>query len=113
MGIVSAVARPRDSNLSPVYIQTDAAVNPGSSGGALVDIHGRLIGMTSFILTEGGGSEGLGFALPSSMVYLIYRELKTNGRFQVGDIGLRVQTVTSTMAFGLRLARRWGSSSPM
>jgi serine protease Do len=108
MGIVSAVARPRDSNLSPVYIQTDAAVNPGSSGGALVDIHGRLIGMTSFILTEGGGSEGLGFALPSSMVYLIYRELKNNGRFQVGDIGLRVQTVTSTMASGLRLPRKAG-----
>ena len=108
MGIVSAVARPRDSNLSPVYIQTDAAVNPGSSGGALVDIHGRLIGMTSFILTEGGGSEGLGFALPSSIVYLIYRELKNNGRFQVGDIGLRVQTVTSTMASGLRLPRKAG-----
>lgn len=108
MGIVSAVARQRDSNLSPVYIQTDAAINPGSSGGALVDIHGELIGMTTFLMTEGGGSEGLGFALPSGMVYLIYRELKNNGRFQVGDIGLRVQTLTSTMASGLRLPRKAG-----
>ena len=108
MGIVSAVARQRDSNLSPVYIQTDAAINPGSSGGALVDIHGELIGMTTFLMTEGGGSEGLGFALPSGMVYLIYRELKNNGHFQVGDIGLRVQTVTSTMASGLRLPRKTG-----
>ena len=108
MGVVSAVARQRDSDLSPVYIQTDAAINPGSSGGALVDIHGDLIGMTSFILTEGGGSEGLGFALPSGMVYLIYRELKTNGHFQVGDIGLRVQAITSTMASGLRLPKKAG-----
>jgi serine protease Do len=108
MGMVSAVARPREAEASPLYIQTDAAINPGSSGGALVDIHGQLVGMTSFILTEGGGSEGLGFALPSSMVYLIYKELRRNGHVEVGDVGLKVQSINTTMASGLRLPRDSG-----
>src|SRR5262249_26591678 len=108
MGMVSAVARSRESEASPLYIQTDAAINPGSSGGALVDVRGQLIGMTSFILTEGGGSEGLGFALPSRMVYLIYKELKNKGRVQIGDIGLSVQNITPAMALGLHLPRSSG-----
>lgn len=94
--------------MSPVYIQTDAAINPGSSGGALVDIHGRLVGMTSFILTESGGSEGLGFALPSSVVSLIYNKLKSKGHLDACDIGLKVQPITATMARGLRLPDRMG-----
>jgi serine protease Do len=108
MGVVSAVARPRGADQSPAYIQTDAAINPGSSGGALVDIHGNLVGMTTFFLTEGGGSEGLGFALPSALVRLICGELKFNGHFDVGDIGLRVQAITPTLAAGLHLARNSG-----
>jgi len=108
MGMLSAVARVREADAAPLYIQTDAAINPGSSGGALVDVHGQLVGMTSFILTEGGGSEGLGFALPSRMVYLIYKELKTKGRVQIGDIGLTVQSITPTMASGLHLPRSSG-----
>jgi len=108
MGIVSAVARPRGADQSPAYIQTDAALNPGSSGGALVDIHGNLVGMTSFIITEGGGSEGLGFALPSSLVRSICGELRSKGHFDVGDIGLRVQPITATMAAGLHLSRSSG-----
>jgi serine protease Do len=108
MGMVSSVARPRGDEASPLYIQTDAAINPGSSGGALVDVHGELVGMTSFILTEGGGSEGLGFALPSRMVYLIYKELRSNGHVEVGDVGLKVQSISTTMASGLRLARDSG-----
>jgi serine protease Do len=108
MGIVSAVARETGSDMSPVYIQTDAAINPGSSGGALVDIHGRLVGMITFILTEGGGSDGLGFALPSTVVSLIYNKLKNNGHLDACDIGLRVQRITATMARGLRLSNRVG-----
>lgn len=108
MGMVSAVARRRKAESAPLYIQTDAAINPASSGGALVDVHGQLIGMTSFILTEGGGSEGLGFALPSHMVYLIYKELKTKGRVQIGDIRLSVQSITPAMALGLHLSRSSG-----
>ena len=108
MGIVSAVARQRGPDESPVYIQTDAALNPGSSGGALVDIRGNLLGMTSFIITEGGGSEGLGFALPSVVIRLICNELRSKGHFDVGDIGLRVQPITATMAAGLHLSRSSG-----
>jgi len=108
MGIVSAVARETGSDISPVYIQTDAAINPGSSGGALVDIHGRLVGMTSFILTEGGGSDGLGFALPSGVVSLIYNKLRSDGHLYACDIGLNVQRVTATMARGLRLSSKVG-----
>jgi serine protease Do len=108
MGIVSAVARETGSDTSPVYIQTDAAINPGSSGGALVDIHGRLVGMTSFIVTESGGSEGLGFALPSGVVSLIYNKLRSNGNLSACDIGLKVQRVTATMARGLGLSRKVG-----
>lgn len=108
IGVISAVGRQGDTDSSPAYIQTDAAINPGSSGGALVDIHGNLIGMTSFILTEGGGSEGLGFALPSALVHLIYKELRANGHFEVGDIGLRVQAITPAIASGLRLPRNSG-----
>jgi serine protease Do len=108
MGVVSALGRPRESEAAPLYIQTDAAINPGSSGGALVNIHGQLIGMTSFILTEGGGSEGLGFALPSNLLYLIYKELRSKGHIEVGDVGLKVQAITSTMAAGLGLSQGSG-----
>lgn len=108
IGIVSGVARKSREDGPPVYIQTDAAINQGSSGGALVDIHGHLVGVTSFILTESGGSEGLGFALSGSLVYLIYQELKTYGYVRVGDIGVKVQEVTPTMASGLRLLSNSG-----
>jgi len=108
MGVVSAVARQRSADQSPAYIQTDAALNPGSSGGALVDIHGKLVGMTSFIITEGGGNEGLGFALPSALVGLICGELRSKGHFDVGDIGIRVQAITAPIAAGLHLSRSSG-----
>jgi serine protease Do len=108
MGVVSAVARQEQPEGSMVYIQTDAAINHGSSGGALVDIHGGLVGVTSFMVTEGGGSEGLGFALPTRLVYLIYQQLRAKGHVEVGDIGVRVQEITSTMALGLRLSERSG-----
>jgi len=64
--------------------------------------------MTSFIVTEGGGSEGLGFALPTPLMKLICNELRTKGRFDVGDIGLRVQAITPTIFAGLHLARSSG-----
>src|SRR5271156_1587482 len=67
MGIVSAVARQPDPNSAAVYIQTDAPINPGNSGGPLVDTAGQLVGINTFILTESGGSQGLGFAIPSSV----------------------------------------------
>lgn len=109
MGIVSAVARSDNADRPVPYIQTDAPINPGSSGGALVDMNGRLVGITSFMVTEGGGSDGLGFALPSNLVQIIYDELKTRGHVRVGEVGVRVQNITSTLARGLRLSQDWGA----
>ena len=109
MGIVSAVARSDNADRPVPYIQTDAPINPGSSGGALVDMNGRLVGITSFMVTEGGGSDGLGFALPSNLVQIIYQELKTRGHVRVGEIGVGVQNITSTLARGLGLSQDWGA----
>jgi serine protease Do len=108
MGIVSSISRTNDAERPAAYIQTDAPINAGSSGGALVDINGKLVGITSFIVSESGGNEGLGFALPSNLVQLIYHELKTQGYVRTGDIGVKVQTITSTLAAGLGLSQDWG-----
>jgi serine protease Do len=108
MGVISAVARQDQPDRPLAYIQTDAAIHAGSSGGALVDIHGNLVGITTFIITEGGGNEGLGFAVPGELVYMIYEELKTRGRVRVGDIGIKVQEISSVLAAGLHLNRESG-----
>src|SRR5262249_50804719 len=63
-GVVSAVARQVKAEDRMVYIQTDAPINPGNSGGPLLDVEGRVVGINSFILTQSGGSEGIGFAAP-------------------------------------------------
>ena len=72
-----------------VYIQTDAAINPGNSGGPLVDTEGELVGINTFIRTTSGGSEGLGFALPSALVALAYPQLREYGHLHRAVIGLR------------------------
>src|SRR5271170_1629537 len=76
MGVVSAVARQADPDVPSVYIQTDAPINPGNSGCPLVNTNGDLVGINTFILTESGGSQGLGFAIPSSVVEFVYHELR-------------------------------------
>ena len=108
IGVVSAVGRVSETDSAATYIQTDAAINAGSSGGALVDMKGNLIGITSFMITEGGGSEGLGFALPSTLVYSIFQALKNTGHVDYGEVGIRVQNVTPELAAGLQLAQDWG-----
>src|SRR5713226_8759813 len=65
MGVVSAVARQIDADSPLVYIQTDTAINPGNSGGPLVNVNGEVVGVNTFILSQSGGNEGLGFAIPS------------------------------------------------
>ena len=68
MGVVSSTARQVHEDDSIAYLQTDAPINPGNSGGPLVDTNGRVVGINTFILTQSGGSEGLGFAIPSDVV---------------------------------------------
>ena len=79
MGVISAVARQLQPDDRVVYLQTDAPINPGNSGGALVDIEGRLVGINTMILTQSGGSEGLGFAVPSNIVRFVIDQMRRSG----------------------------------
>ena len=108
MGVVSATARQVSEDNPTTYVQTDAPINPGNSGGPLVDVDGRVVGIDTFILSESGGSEGLGFAIPSNVVKNIYEQLKTEGHVHRGQIGVYLRTVTADLAEGLKLPRNHG-----
>jgi serine protease Do len=108
MGIISAKGR---ADLGIVdyedFIQTDAAINPGSSGGALVSIDGRLIGINTAILSRTGGYQGIGFAIPADMARPIMLELIREGKVSRGWLGVAIQELTPTLskALGLRASR--------
>jgi serine protease Do len=108
MGVVSALARQPDSNKPMTYIQTDAPINPGNSGGPLVDMNGTVIGINTFILSQGGGSEGLGFAIPARVVDFVYHSLRKYGHVHRVEIGAVAQEITPDLADGLHLPQRWG-----
>jgi serine protease Do len=103
MGVISAVARQFRPDDRVVYLQTDAPINPGNSGGALVDIDGRLIGINTLILTQSGGSEGLGFAIPTNIVRFVIAQMRQSGFVLRGEIGAEAQTVTPHLAAALGL----------
>ena len=102
-GIVSSVGRQPSPDNPMVYIQTDAPINPGNSGGPLIDSTGNLVGINTFIYTSGGGSEGLGFAIPEPIVRYAYAEIKAHGIVRAITIGAHPQTVTPGLADGLKL----------
>ncbi len=108
MGVVSAVARQADPEKPITYIQTDAPINPGNSGGPLVDMNGSVVGINTFILSQGGGSEGLGFAIPARIVDFVYHSLRQYGHVHRTEIGATAQEITPTLADGLHLAQHWG-----
>jgi serine protease Do len=108
MGVVSSVARQVEPDSPTIYIQTDAPINPGNSGGPLVNIDGELVGLNTFILTESGGSQGLGFAIPSAIVAAAYPQLRKYGHLHRGQIGFSMQTITPALAAGLGLSRTSG-----
>jgi serine protease Do len=108
MGIVSAPGRAISEESPLLYIQTDASINPGNSGGALINVDGALVGLNTFILSQSGGSEGIGFAIPSNTVRNVYNQLKTKGHVHRGKIGVLAQTITPAMAEGLGLSRQSG-----
>jgi serine protease Do len=107
-GIVSAVGRQPDLDRPMVYVQTDAPINPGNSGGPLVDRDGNLIGINTFIYSSGGGSEGLGFAIPEPIVRFAYKEIKEHGIVRPITIGAHAQTITPDLAKGLGLPQDFG-----
>src|SRR5215470_16418191 len=96
-GIVSAVARTQVGITDyQFFIQTDAAINPGNSGGALVDLGGKLVGINTAIFSRSGGSQGIGFAIPSNMVKVVVASARSGGTtVRRPWLGARLQTVTS------------------
>ena len=103
-GIVSAKGR-AGMNIVDYedFIQTDAAINPGNSGGALVNLKGELVGINSAILSRNGGSNGIGFAVPTNMVRPIIDQLKSSGRVRRGFMGIGIQDLTPDLAESLNL----------
>ena len=107
-GLVSAVARQVDPDSPLIYVQTDAPINPGNSGGPLVNIRGEVVGVNTFIVSQSGGNEGLGFAIPSATARTVFRQLKQYGQLRRQEIGMSMQTITSGMAAALGLVRNYG-----
>ena len=108
MGVISSVWRQPDPESPMVYVQTDAPINSGNSGGPLVDLDGYVVGLNAFIMTKGGGSEGLGFAIPASTVQFVSEQLKRYGHVHRTEIQANAQTITPTLAVGLGLKQDWG-----
>ena len=108
MGVVSSIARQIKPEDPMIYIQTDAPINPGNSGGPLLDADGRVVGINTFILTQSGGSEGIGFAIPSNIVRSVVQQIRKDGHVHRGQIGVYAQTITPSLATGLGLSRDWG-----
>jgi len=108
MGVVSGVGRQLKAEDPMVYIQTDTPINPGNSGGPLIDSNGRVTGINTFILSQSGGSEGVGFAIPSNIVNNVYGQIKKNGKVRRGVIGVYAQSITPLLASSLDLVQDWG-----
>jgi serine protease Do len=103
LGVVSSVAQQIEPDDSLVYVQTDVALAPGSSGGPLVDIQGGMVGINVFSLTERGREEGLGFAVPSAMVRFVYNQIRHYGFVPRPCLDVDVQGITPTLASALQL----------
>ena len=108
LGVVSSVARQFQPEDPVVYIQTDAPINPGNSGGPLVDAHGKVMGINTFIVSQSGGNDGVGFAVPSNIAKNVFTQIRSTGRVARGEIGVYAQTVTAALAEGLGLSQEWG-----
>jgi serine protease Do len=107
-GVVSSVARQLERDNPMIYIQTDVAVNPGNSGGPLVNIAGEVVGVNTLIFTQSGGSEGLSFSVPSNVVSTVFNQIIATGRVKRGIIGVHVQTLNPWIANSLGMTTKWG-----
>jgi serine protease Do len=108
MGIVSSVARQPDPDSPFLYIQTDTPINPGNSGGPLLNTRGEVVGMNTFILSQSGGNEGIGFAIPSGLIAWAYQQLRQTGHVHRPTLGIGVQAITPILAAALQLKRSNG-----
>ena len=108
MGIISALARSIGTDDFGSFIQTDAAINPGNSGGPLVDLDGRIVGISTAIFSQSGGSIGIGFATPANMVRAVIDAARQGGHLKRPWLGASGQGVTPELARGLGLPRPEG-----
>jgi len=105
MGIISAKGRATglsDGSFED-FLQTDAAINQGNSGGALINTHGELIGINSQILSPSGGNIGIGFAIPSNMAKSVMDQLRNGGKVRRGKLGVTIQDITPDLATSMNL----------
>lgn len=108
-GIVSAKSRPLPNQTYIPFIQTDVAINRGNSGGPLINMEGRVVGVNSQIFSSTGGYMGLSFSIPTTIVQNVVRQLKDDGRVRRGWLGVQIQGVSSSLAEVLGLDRARGA----
>jgi serine protease Do len=108
-GIVSAMHRPVDGGAFDFFIQTDASINRGNSGGPLFNTDGEVIGINTAIYSPTGGNVGIGFSIPSSYAQRIIRQLQETGRVRRAWLGVNIQPVTQDIAQSLGLAANKGA----
>lgn len=113
VGVISALGRSglifgQENPVFQNYIQTDASINPGNSGGPLVDIHGRVVGINSAIVTPSGGNVGIGFAIPINLALNISDQLRTTGKISRGWLGILPEEIDDNMSQALNLSNKNG-----
>ena len=108
-GMVSGLGRATMGLDYEDFIQTDAAINPGNSGGALVDVQGRLVGVNTAILSRSGGSQGIGFAIPSNLARNVMEQLVKGGKVVRGYLGVALQDLTPELVDAFKLKTREGA----
>ena len=106
VGVVSAIAREDLDKAGNAYIQTDASINTGNSGGPLLNINGEVIGVNRMIYSKTGGSLGIGFAIPINTAYKILENLKKDGKIKRGYIGISVAVLTPEFSQTLGLKKK-------
>ena len=110
LGIISALARTGlNKNGFENYIQTDASINQGNSGGALINLHGELIGINTAIIAPSGGNVGVGFAIPSNIINNLAEQLIKFGHVKRGTLGIRVNELTAEIAKAFELKVQKGA----
>ncbi|PYN19127.1 MAG: peptidase, partial [Candidatus Rokuibacteriota bacterium] len=108
-GIVSATGRVIGSGPYDNFIQTDASINPGNSGGPLINARGEVIGINTAIVSQRGGSVGIGFAVPSSMAKSVVSQLAEHGKVERGWLGVSIQPLTKELAQGFKRSDATGA----
>ncbi len=109
LGIISAKARDINSGPYDDFLQTDAAINKGNSGGPLFDMSGKVIGVNTAIISPTGGSIGIGFSVPSNTASVVISQLRKWGEVRRGWLGVSIQAVSSEIASSLGLGRAQGA----